>query len=138
MSQPDEMVDAWVEGVASSEPELAPHLDEIADHLLSAARERMAAGTPAPEAFAAAVAAFGAPRDLASQYVVSSHRTEMRHATRFAAITVVTTLVLTATVVAIDKLFYPIQPIWTVVLYLPVLLAAALYWDFRRQERGVR
>lgn len=53
MRQLDEFVDAWVRSVGTSEPHLVPHLDEIADHVRSDARERIDSGFDVPSAFAA-------------------------------------------------------------------------------------
>ena len=134
MPQLDELVDEWVRGVEASEPALGPHLEEIADHVRSDARDRVQAGSDVPSAFAAAVGAFGAPRDLAHDYTASAYRSQRRAATTYAAVMIGGTLVLTGAVVAIDKLVHPLDPRWFTFLYLPILLASNLFFFERARS----
>lgn len=138
MRQLDELVDAWVRSVATSEPHLVPHLDEIADHLRTDARERVRSGSDLPSAFAASVGALGAPRALAHDFAATEHRWERRLTTRFALATIIGTLVVTSAVVAIDKLVHPLDPRWFAFLYLPVLFVSNLVFigRFRRRARA--
>src|SRR5690606_24214364 len=123
--------------IGASEPELVPHLDEIADHVRSDAQERIRAGSTESSAFTAAIAAFGPLREVASGFAASRHRARDRAAAVYAASMIIGTLVMTGLVVAIDKLVQPLDLRWFVVLYLPVLLASSLYFElFRKRERA--
>lgn len=69
-SKPDleALLDEWIRDAAIAEPELAPHLPEIADHLRSAAAARITEGDDPAIAFAAAIEQFGDPRELSREF----------------------------------------------------------------------
>jgi hypothetical protein len=137
MRQLDELVDAWMDAVGDAEPLLRPHLEEIADHVRTDARARVASGSEVPAAFAAAVGAIGAPHDIAHDYAITEDREERRLAGRFAVATILGTLAVTAIVVAIDKRVQPIDPRWFAFTYLPLLIAwtVAFFARFQRRAR---
>lgn len=122
----DELVDGWVTAVGAAEPLLRPHLEEIADHVRSDARARVASGSEVTAAFEAAIGAIGAPHAIAHDDANTEERVERRRAARCSVATVLGTLVATGIVVAIDKRVQPIDPRWFAFTYLPILIAWTL------------
>lgn len=120
MPQLDERIDQWVDALGTAEPALRPHLDEIGDHVRSDARARVRAGADPSSAFAAAITAFGAPRNLAIEFV-KSEPSEERLALNFVALYLIVTLLVTATFIGIDKLVLPLDPTWFGLVWMFVL-----------------
>ncbi len=60
-------VSDWAERVTRRIPALAPHMDEITDHLLAQIEERMAQGETAEQAFAVTITAFGEPGEISRE-----------------------------------------------------------------------
>lgn len=124
MSPLDDLVDQWVRQLARTEPALAPHLDEIADHVRTDAETRIEAGADVTTAFAAAVGAFGVPRAVADEYRRTARRHEKKFAAWYLAVTLGVTLLVVTAIVIVDKTYYPIDPAWAAfawVLFLPHL-----------------
>lgn len=140
MPRLDELIDQWVHALREAEPALEPHLDEIADHVRTDAQERISAGADMPDAFAAAIGTFGAPRQLVKEFL-KSKPSEERLALKFTAMYLAASLVLTAAIIAIDKLVVPLNPTWLLPVWLFVLnplLALPFLARFLTQRGGVR
>lgn len=112
MPRLDGLIDEWVRTLGEAEPALKPHLDEIADHLRTDVQARVNAGADLTDAFAAAIGAFGAPRELAQEFLKSERRREERIALRLTAMYLVASFLVTAAIVGIDKLVVPLNPTW--------------------------
>jgi hypothetical protein len=129
MHRLDELIDHWVGTLGKAEPALKPHLEEIADHVRTDAHARAAAGAEMSDAFAAAVGSFGAPRALATEFLKPGPNEE-RAAVRLVIGYLAVVLVLTAAMVAVDKLVTPLDAtsfglVWVFILN-PLLLLAFL------------
>lgn len=140
MPQLDELVNQWVQHLETSVPALAPHLDEIADHVRADAQARIDAGSDVSVAFAAAVEAFGAPRDVAKDYLVSVRRSERRAAAGYGAVVIGVSLIVTTTAVLIDKAFYPLDPRWLALgLVVPPVAALCIFmWRLSNNRAASR
>jgi len=108
MTTLDDMIDEWVRTLGQAELPLKPHLDEIADHVRTDALGRIGAGAEVPDAFAAAIGSFGAPREVAREFL-KSEPSEERTALRFAVVYIVASLLVTAAIVGIDKVVIPLD-----------------------------
>ncbi|MPZ20575.1 MAG: hypothetical protein GEV06_22065 [Luteitalea sp.] len=104
------------------------------------AQARLSAGVDVPEAFAAAIGTFGAPRELAKEFLKTGPG-EQRLAFKLTAMYVAASLLLTAAIVGVDKLVIPLNPTWTafvlVFLLHPLLILpfAMRYLKVRRRLR---
>jgi hypothetical protein len=132
----DDLIAQWAAALEASEPALAPHLDEITDHVRADAEARVAAGAEPSQAFAAALGSFGAPRRSRQ---TSARRTALRVERRaVAAASIVLSLVLVAMVLVIDKLVRPVDPAWLAVAWVVIVLPSEgvirhlLRWRERR------
>jgi hypothetical protein len=110
MSRLDDLIDQWAQALKASEPRLGPHLDEVKDHVRTSARARIDAGAEVSDAFAAAIGAFGAPREVAAEYLKSA-RAGRRFVLELVGAYVAAVLVLTAAVVVLDN-FVPLDVKW--------------------------
>lgn len=61
-------VTEWAQRVSQRIPALAPQMDEIVDHLLTAIEDRIGDGATAEEAFNSTIAAFGEPADVSREF----------------------------------------------------------------------
>ncbi|MCN0153284.1 hypothetical protein [Salinispora arenicola] len=140
MPQLDELVNQWLQHLETSEPALAPHLDEIADHICADAQARIDTGSDVSVAFAAAVEAFGAPRDVAKDYLVSARRSERRAAAGYGAVVIGVSLIVTTTAVLIDKAFYPLDSRWLALgLVVPPVAALCIFmWRLSNNRAASR
>lgn len=119
----DHLIDQWAQTLKTSEPRLGRHLDEIKDHVRTDAQRRIGEGADVSSAFAAAVGAFGAPRDVADEFLKSaiSRTVVLKYAGAYLA----AALVLTTAIVVVDG-YHPLDVQWVVaglmvVMLLPVL-----------------
>ena len=64
----DALIGQWTEQLRATHPELAPHIDELADHVRSSAQARIDDGAAVEDAFASALGSFGAPEDLGGEF----------------------------------------------------------------------
>ena len=64
----DVAIDQWVDTLIVSHPVLADHADELADHLLMRSRAEMSDGVSPEAALDLAIAALGAPDQLAAEF----------------------------------------------------------------------
>lgn len=140
MPRLDELIDQWVHTLGDAEPALKPHLDEIADHVRTDAQERISAGADVHDAFAAAIGTFGAPRQLAKEFL-KSKPSEERLALKVTAMYLAASLVLAAAIIAIDKLVLPLNPtrlafVWVFILN-PLLMSPFLV-RFVKERRRLR
>jgi hypothetical protein len=69
----NELLDQWSREALETQPSLATHLEEIADHLHSDVEARVTSGQPLAAAFAAAVDQFGDLGDLSREFAKSAH-----------------------------------------------------------------
>lgn len=110
MPQLDDLIDHWAQSLATAEPRLARHLDEIRDHVRTDVQTRIDGGDDAANAFASAVGAFGAPRDVAMEFLRSTIPGRAL-ILKYVGAYIVTALVLTAAVVIVDT-YYPLNVMW--------------------------
>ncbi len=61
-------IDQWVAQTVEDQPDLGPHSDELADHVLSLTEALIADGHQPVDAFTQALEALGEPRDLAEEF----------------------------------------------------------------------
>lgn len=131
----DDLIAQWAAALEASEPALAPHLDEITDHVRADAEARVAAGAEPSQAFAAALGSFGAPREVAADFRKTALHFERK---AVAAASIVLSLVLVAVVLVIDKLVRPVDPAWLAVAWVVIVLSSEgviphlLRWRERR------
>jgi hypothetical protein len=59
----------WADDALRADPRVAPHLDELTDHLRSAVEARIEAGQDLETAFEDATLAFGEPAAVAAEYL---------------------------------------------------------------------
>ena len=69
----DALITQWSDQLRATRPELAPHLDELADHVRSSAQDRIDAGAAVG---ASALGSFGAPADLGAEFDQELHGQE--------------------------------------------------------------
>lgn len=121
MHRLDELIHRWVATLLEAEPALKPHLDEIADHVRTAAQVRIDAGADLSDAFAAATGSFGAPRELAREFLRSAWNEE-RLARRLVAWYLVAAILVTVGIVAVDKIVFPLpSPPWFAIAWVFIL-----------------
>lgn len=100
----DALITQWSDQLRATHPELAPHLDELADHVRSSAQDRIDAGAAVGDAFASALGSFGAPADLGAEFDKNS--TVRRGKERMAVGTyLLITAILTGAVLLVDRRF---------------------------------
>jgi hypothetical protein len=138
MHRLDDLIDRWVATLTEAEPALKPHSDEIADHVRTDAQARVEAGADMSDAFAAAIGSFGAPRELAREFLRSEWN-EDRLALRLVAWYLAVVLLITVGFVAIDKLVVPLPTTafalaWLFILN-PLLMLPFVFRFFRARRK---
>ena len=128
MSQLDDLIDQWAQTLKTAEPDLGPHLDEIKDHVRTDAQTRIDDGSATSTAFAAAIGTFGAPREVANEYLKSS-RAGRRFVLLLAGAYLAVVLVLTTALVVVDGSF-PLDVKWVGIGWTLVVVSPAVALPF--------
>lgn len=128
MSQLDHLIDQWAQALKTAEPRLGPHLDEIKDHVRTSAQVRIDAGAETSNAFAAAIGTFGAPREVANEYLKSA-RAGRNFVLKLVGAYLATVMVATAAVVLVDA-YYPLDVEWVAIRWTFVVTLPAVALPF--------
>lgn len=132
MPQLEHLLDEWARSVIRAEPHLEPHLDEIRDHLRTDAQARIDEGAEVASAFAAAIGAFGAPREVAFEFLKSSIPSHSR-ILKYVAAYLLAVLVLTAVIVVVDD-FYPLNVTWVAIGLTSIVTLPAIAIPFHLER----
>ncbi len=100
----DALINQWSDQLRATHPELAPHLEELADHVRSSAHDRIDAGAAVADAFASALGSFGAPADLDAEFDKNSTVRKRQERLAVASYLFITA-VFTGAVLLVDRRF---------------------------------
>lgn len=132
----DTLVAQWAEGLRANHPDVAPHADELADHVSSRAQEMIARGVAVEEAFATALGALGAPSDLQSEFGKNT-KVQRRTERRAIGLYLVITFLFTAGVVAIHARYDLGAQVTAWIILVWVLTTSLHDVLLRRARRGL-
>lgn len=128
MPRLEHLLDEWAQSLIRSEPHLERHLDEIRDHVRTGAQARIDGGAEVANAFASAVGSFGAPREVALEFLKSSipSRTLIL---KYVVAYLLTVLLLTAGIVLIDD-FHRLNVMWVAIGLTSIVTVPAIAIPF--------
>lgn len=136
MQSLDALISQWADGLRKHHTDVAPHIDELSDHLRSRASELVARGTPEEEAFATALGTLGTPSDLQREFFKNT-TVQRRTERRVIGLYLLVTFLFTAGVILIHARYDLGAQVtaWLVVVW--VVTTALHDVMLRRARRGV-
>ncbi len=126
-------IDAWLAEAVASEPDLAPHADELGDHIHSVSRDRIESGEAPADALAAALGALGDASVLAAEFRkdgnILAHLRRLTEADQppsrrehygVAAAWIVLSLIWAGVMISVENSLNWALAAWTITTYLPL------------------